>query len=194
MKTRSVVLLVLLICGGLFLVTVVLCGGAAYLFYKNADASVSPRVDALFAKIDNGTFGEAYKTETSPEFRESVSKRQWDQIGLVVKERLGRLQSKSMRQFNAKQINANTVMDVVYDATFAKGSGTISVKYRFVNGQWLLDGFFVKSPTLNDLALQQKCPHCGELTAADAKYCANCGKPLEDAKPIVPAEKKSKPT
>jgi hypothetical protein len=193
MKTRTVVLLVLLLCGGLSLVAVALCGGAFFFLYKNADASVSPRIDALFAKIDDGTFGDAYLTDTSLEFRERVSQEQWDQIGLVVKQRLGRLKSKSMSQFNARQLNATATIDAVYNASFAKGSGTISVRYRSIGGQWLLDRFYVQSPLLDDISAQQKCPHCGELTPASAKFCANCGKSLKTAKSDHPAERKGKP-
>jgi hypothetical protein len=85
-----------------------------------------------------------------------------------------------MRQFNANQFNTTTTMSVVYDATFAKGSGTISVQYSAVSGEWRLDALYVKSPVLD--VILQKCPHCGELTPASAKFCTNCGKPMKDGK------------
>ncbi len=148
MKARTIVLLVLLGCGGLLVAMVALCAGVLFFAYKTTDASVAPNVDALFAKIDNGTFGETYLTETTPELRAGVSKEKWEQIGLAVKTRLGRLQSKSMTKFNVKQVNADTVFDAGYDAAFEKGAGTISVKYKNVNGQWPLDKFSVDSPLL----------------------------------------------
>ena len=82
MKTRSLVLLIVLGCGGLFAVMVAICAGAFFFAFKSTDAAVSPKVNALFAKIDDGTFGGAYATETSPELRAALSKEKWEQIGL----------------------------------------------------------------------------------------------------------------
>ena len=167
MKTSTIVLLVLLGCGGLFLVMVVLCAGSAFYAYKQTDVNVSPKVDALFAKIDNGTFGETYLTETTPELRAIVSKEKWEQIGLTVKARLGRLKSKSMSRFNASQFNTTTTIDAVYDASFEKGAGTISVRYQSVNGQLLLNSFFVKSPVLDDVRVDAEVP---ALRRADSGF------------------------
>ncbi len=97
-----------------------------------------------------------------------------------------------MTQFNANQVNATTTIDAAYNGVFEKGSGTISVQYRSVNGQWLLNAFCVTSPLLDNVVLSQKCPHCGHLNPASAKFCANCGKPLKDAKAARPAATKHK--
>jgi hypothetical protein len=192
MKTSTAVLLVLLGCGGLFVLIVALCAGGFFFAQNRINAAIEPKVDALFAKIDNGTFGEAYMTETTPRLREAISKEKWAEIGLVINQRLGHLRSKSMRQFSANQVNAITTIDAVYDGSFEKGSGTITVRYTRVAENLLLEGFHVRSPLLDVATLQQECPHCGELTPASAKFCAKCGKALKDDKPAPPAATKGK--
>jgi zinc-ribbon domain len=97
-----------------------------------------------------------------------------------------------MSQFNASQFNATTTIDAAYNAVFEKGHGTISVEYRTVSGQWLLNSFYVNSPLLSEPALTQKCPYCGHLNPASAKFCENCGKPLKKAKAVPAAPTKHK--
>jgi hypothetical protein len=192
MKTSTIVLLVLLGCGGLFVVMIALCAGVFFFAQNRTSAAISPKIDALFAKTDDGTFGETYMTETTPALRANISKEKWAEIGLVVKQRLGRLQSKTMKQFSANQFNATTTIDAVYDASFQKGSGTISVRYTGVAGHLLLEAFYIRSPVLDNAALRQECQYCGELTSASAKFCANCGKAMKNGKPARPAGAKSR--
>jgi hypothetical protein len=148
MKTKTIVITVILGCCGLFVVAVAVCGGAFYFIYKNADADVSPQIDRLFAAIDNGTFGDAYLTDTTPEMRAVVSKEKWEQIGKAVKSRLGRLQSKTLTQFNAKYLNADSFLSVAYSATFNKGNGQIRAQFKSVNSQWRLLSIYIDSPLL----------------------------------------------
>ena len=76
MKTRTIVIGIILGCGGLFVVMVAACAGLLFLGFRTTDAAFSPKIDALFAAIDNGTFKDAYyATQTTPEYREGVSQR-----------------------------------------------------------------------------------------------------------------------
>lgn len=71
MKTRTVLLLVLLGLGGVFIALVGCCSGVAFLGYsgyRSAEA-MSPRIDEMFRAIEADRFGETYLTHTTREFR-----------------------------------------------------------------------------------------------------------------------------
>ena len=53
------------------------CAGFFFFAFKDMDAAVSPKIDALFAAIDDGTFGDTYGTETTPELRAATSQKEW---------------------------------------------------------------------------------------------------------------------
>lgn len=178
MKTNSIILLVLAVFGGLFVTLVVLCAGGLYLSLKTMDTSISPKIDELFVAIEDDKFADTYDTHTTPELQKVASREQYLQIGQTVKTRLGKLKSKSLVRFNMQQMNANRYADVAYNATFEKGSGTITAKLKKVGDQWLLVAFHVNSPEfMKDLATG-KCPHCGEPHSTGAKYCSKCGKEI----------------
>lgn len=190
MRTRTIVVGAVVGCGGLLVVLVAACAGFFYLTFKNLDAEISPKIDGLFAAADNGTFGERYATGTSPEFRQTTTRADWEQIGSSIKTRLGSLKSKRLVQFNVQQFNADQYADVAYSAEFEKGSGEIHARFRRIDGQWRLVNFRVDSPEfLKDLATG-KCPHCGQACPAEAKFCPHCGKPLGDDGQNGPAPKK----
>jgi hypothetical protein len=191
MKSRKPLVVIGLACGGGFLVLAI-CAGGLYWLYKTADSAVSSKIDALFAMIDNGTFGEAYQTETSPELQKVVSREKWQQIGRVVKQRLGRLCSKSLTQFNVAQFNLSATIKVVYDASFEKGPGTISAQFRTIRGEWRVDSLYVNSSLLVEDAMPHKCSHCGAANPQSAKFCNDCGKPLKEAEPARPAASSAK--
>jgi hypothetical protein len=148
MKTKTIARLVVLICGGLLVIGVVLWTRTFFSAYEETAKAVSPRIDSLFARGKIDPFAEAYLTHTTPELRAAVSQKKWQQIEDAIEARLGRLDSKALTQLNVKQANASTVVDAVYDAWFEKGNGTISVRYKVVAEQWLLDKFSVDSPLL----------------------------------------------
>jgi hypothetical protein len=77
--------------------------------------------------------------------------------------------------------------DVTYNATFDKGTGTISAKLKKSGNQWKVVGFHVNSPEFQKDLATSKCPHCGEPHTAKAKFCPKCGKPLSVTRDVVPA-------
>jgi hypothetical protein len=193
MRSRTIVLGIILACGGLLFVAIAACAGFFFFAFKNMDAALSPKIDALFAAIDNGTFSGKYAAETTAEFKNATSHEQWDQLGSAIKSRLGRLKAKHITRFNVQQFNADQFADVTYSATFEKGSGDIVARFRGVGGEWRLVAFRVNSPEfLKDLAAKA-CPYCGEACPASAKICPKCGKPLTDQSKTKPSTKGSHP-
>lgn len=187
MKTKSIILLVLAGFGGLFVTLVVLCAGGLYLSLKTMDNSISPKIDELFAAIEDDKFADTYDSHTTPELQKAASREQYLQIGQTVKTRLGKLKSKSLVRFNMQQMNANRYADVAYNGTFEKGTGTITAKLKKVGDQWLLVAFHVNSPEFTKDLATGKCPHCGQPHSTGAKFCSQCGKEIalsdEQAKP-----------
>jgi hypothetical protein len=188
MKARSIIALVILLAGGLFVSVIALCGGTLYLTFSQMDSSISPVIDELFVAMENDKFAETYDTHTTPELQRVSSREQYAQIGQLIKTRLGKLKSKSMTRFNAQQMNATRTADVVYNGTFEKGTGTITAKLKQVGDKWQLVAFNVNSPEFAKDLATAKCPHCGQPHTADAKFCPKCGKP------ISPSEEKLKPS
>jgi hypothetical protein len=189
MRTRSIVALVLLLAGGLFLSLFVLCAGALFLSFREMDSAISPMVDELFVAIENDKFAETYDTHTTPEFQAATTREQYLQIGRLIKTRLGKLQSKKLSRFNVQQMNANRTADIAYSGTFEKGAGTITAKLKKVGDRWLLLGFHVNSQEFAKDLATAKCPHCGEPHKSDAKFCSKCGKAIASSDETAKKEK-----
>jgi hypothetical protein len=181
MKGRTIVLLVLAACAGVGVVTLGCCGGLLYWGYTQADASISPQVDELFARMEDGTFADTYETDTTEAFRNQTTREQYADIGNAVKNRLGPLKSKSMRSYNVRQFNAQSTIDATYAAKFAHGDGTIVVRYAQDGDQWKIEGLRVNSPLFEQDLATATCPHCGAAHAKDARFCPECGKELAAA-------------
>ena len=178
MKTRTIVLVVILACVVVFVGFIAICGGFLYYAYQTTDKSVSPRIDELFAAMENGTYNAMYETDMTVEFRSLCSRKEYEKIGRLVKERLGPLRSKSMVQFNAQQFNVSSLISVVYSAKFEKGEGTISASLRNERGRWLFQGFNIQSAELVKETATVPCPHCGHPNDVGAKFCSDCGKSM----------------
>ncbi len=184
MKTSTLLILIFTACGGLAVVLIAACAGAFFFLTKNVEADVSPRVDALFAAIDRGTFGATYLTETTPELRKAVSRKEYEDLGRAIKTHLGPLRSKTLTRWNAQQFNAESYVDAAYTGSFEKGSGAISTRFKKVDGQWRLLSFLVTSNAFFTDVATEKCPYCGELNPPGAKFCSSCGKPLTDRRKV----------
>ena len=179
MNTKTIVAIVLAAGGVLAIALFALCAGALFLAFRNMDATLCPTVDELFAAIDNRTFTETYDTHTSAEFQKVVTREQYADLGAAIRTRLGSLKSKSMRQFRG----SNRYADVVYNATFENGSGTIRGRFKKDGERWLVVGFRVDSPVFQDDLATGKCPDCGEPHTSNAKFCPKCGKSLTGDQP-----------
>jgi hypothetical protein len=190
MKSRTLVILIILICGGITLAAIAVCAGFFFFFSQNVESTLSPKIDALFAHIDKGTFGKNYFVETTPEFQSVTSKKDYEKLGVIIKSNLGRLKSKTLQQYNAQQFTTNSFVEVIYSATFEKGEGTIRVRFKKVNGDWRLLNFFVNSPAFVKNIATQSCPHCRESCQAEAKFCPSCGKAMKDRDEGISPKKK----
>lgn len=174
----SKTLLFVAIGGGLFVAAIVSCGGLLFFKFRQTDSEFSPLIDELFAAIEKGTFSETYDTHTSPELRQVSTQETYEQLGDLIKTRLGSLKSKKLTHFKFRKSTVGTFTDLAYNARFENGPGTIRVTFKRDGDRWLIAGFHVNSPVfLKDLATA-KCPHCGEPHTVDAEFCPKCGKPL----------------
>jgi hypothetical protein len=175
MGRGKIIGVVLISCGALGVLSIAACAGVIYLGYRSANDSVAPEIDRLFASIDDGTFSETYETDTTAEFRSVTTKEQYADIGKAISTRLGRLQAKSLKGFNMRQVNADSLVDVTYDATFEKANGTIAARLKIQKGEWKLVSFRVTSPEFQKDVATAKCAKCGAPHARDARFCPACG-------------------
>jgi hypothetical protein len=178
MKTRTLVVAGVALCGALFVAVIASCAGFLLFSFKNMDAELSPTIDELFAAIENDSLEQIYDTQTNSEFQKSVTRQQFKESGLAIKTRLGALKSKNVAQLHTRQMNANRYADVVYNATFQNGTGTIIARLSKERGRWLIASFRVNSPEFQKDLATGKCPHGGEPHATGARFCPKCGKPL----------------
>ncbi len=181
MKGRTIALIVLAAVGSFGLLTVGCCGGLLYWGYSATSADISPRVDRLFEQIDDGTFVDTYDTDTTAAFRRVTTREQYANIGNVIKNRLGALQSKTLASYNARQHNASSMIEAQYNGKFAQGNASIAVRYVRAGDDWKLEQFNVDSPVFDQDWATAKCPHCGAPHAADARFCPACGKEFPGA-------------
>jgi len=178
MSKGKLVALVLGLCGGVGLLLIAIFGGLLYSGYRNADASISPKIDAMFVAIANDQFANSYAVETTPELKKVVAEEQFVALGKAIDLQLSKLESKTLRGFKMKQRNAHSYMDVTYAAVFEKGKGTVTATLKKQEGDWKFVGFRVNSPVFEqDIALK-KCPSCSQPHSSTAKFCPSCGAAL----------------
>jgi hypothetical protein len=82
-KTKTFVIGIILACGGLSLALIGAFTGLFFAF-RNIDAALSTKIDALFAAIESGTFSDTYSTLTAPELRKVTPRKEWEQLGLAM--------------------------------------------------------------------------------------------------------------
>lgn len=191
MKTKTIVILIVSAGGALFIALIASCAGLLLFTFRNMDSTLSPTIDELFVAIDNETFAETYDTHTTAEFQQATTREQYAEIGRSIKTRLGSLKSKSLRQFNVRQLSGNRYADVVYNATFENGSGTVRGRLKKSGDRWLVVSFHVTSPEFQKDLATGKCPHCGAPHTSNANFCPECGKTLTKTSTQVEAEDNS---
>lgn len=179
MKTRTIAIVAVIVCMTLTLGGMAACAGFLFVSYRNLDAEASPRIDEVFAAMGTDSYSGTYDTHMSAEFQNSTPREKYLDIGRIIQARLGKLKSKSLRQFNVRSMPSGTYATVAYLATFEKGTGTINASIKKEGGKWLIVGFNVNSSELQKDMVTAICPHCGEPHTANAKFCPKCGKSLE---------------
>lgn len=152
MSGGKIVLIILAILGILFVLAIAACGGLAWWGVNQAKKMADAPVDAMFAAIDSGTFGDTYDTMTTSDFRSTMTREEYVAMGESIKENLGSLQSKTITGFNAAQENADAFIDVTYDAQFEKGTGTIKARMAQDGVNWKFQDFSVTSDKLPAVA------------------------------------------
>lgn len=172
MKTKTVLVLLAALGGAMF-VSLVLCAGGLYLFFRGASADVAPRIDELLAALATGDVAASYERDTTREFKQVTTSQQYQQIADVVRTRLGGLRSKITTSLNLRNHNGRSYVEVSYNAEFEKGPGTIQATLEKVDGQWRFMKFHVQSPILQQPLV---CSHCGAQQPLGAKFCPACGR------------------
>jgi ribosomal protein L37E len=170
------------VCGALVLFNVASCVGLGALRYREATQVISEEVDLLFASIEEGAFRETYDLRTSVEFRNAVSREQYQQLADRVRARLGPLLAKQLRQYQTRTQRGMTYYGLAYTADFQCGKGSINTVFRKSAEGWVLVSLNVQSPEfLKDLA-SARCSRCGEPHPATARFCPSCGYPVGESK------------
>ncbi|QDT67997.1 hypothetical protein MalM25_09070 [Planctomycetes bacterium MalM25] len=174
-------------CLGVLCLMVVSCAGLLYWGYTSVGKTVSPRVDALFLAIEEGSFSETYDTETAQGLRARATREQYAALGETLRFRLGPLESKWLESFNMQQKNADSTLEATYKATFEKGTGTIFAKMVKEDGDWKFLTFHVNSPLFDSDLSTTACSLCGASHAIEDRFCPACGvdllPPDEDEQP-----------
>jgi hypothetical protein len=181
MPKGKTIALVLGVFVGVAVLGVVMCGGLLFIGFRNADATVSPRVDSMFTAIEAGTFADTYETHLSDELRNATSKDEYVAIGDAIQLRLGELKSKSLQSFKMRQHNATSYIDATYGASFENGSGTIVAQLKKAGDEWRFTTFRVNSPVFEQDIATAECAECGELHRRGARFCPSCGAALSSS-------------
>lgn len=174
-NTAKTVAIIFACSAGIGVVAIGSCGGLLYVGYKRADSSASPRIDDMFAAIDQDSFAETYDTMTTRAFRDVVTKEQYTELGHAIKSRLGAFQSKSLRSVKMHQSTSGRYLEVRYDARFEKGNGTIRARMTEEGGEWKFVSFRVESPLFAKPLATTACESCGEPRPSNARFCPSCG-------------------
>lgn len=180
MQRRTLIILFVGGLGAAFFGVLALCAGGAFLTYRavsGTSAIASEKVDALFAGIAAGD-ATTYERQTTAAFKQATNQQQFDAIGALVNDRLGKLKSKTTTACNVRSINGQSYADVSYKATFEKGDATITAQLHKEAGDWRFQNFNVQSPNMLATPTTAKCPACGAAYVVGAKFCPSCGKEL----------------
>ena len=179
MRTRTIVIGIILGCGGLFVVAIVACAGHFFLGFRNTDAAFSPKIDALFAAIDNGTFKDMYATETTPELKKAATREEWEQLGLLIKTPWPP-QGQDAHAVRRSTVECRHVCRCYVLRDIERETREISTaRLRSVDGEWRLVVFRVKFSRVPHGLVHHSVSHCGEPCPKSAKFCPKCGKFLE---------------
>jgi len=166
------------------------CGGVGWYFWRSAtnDGEISDEVDRLFTSIADNQWEGEYTKSTTPEFRQVTNAQQFNRIGELVRTHLGALKSKTLENLSFQTFNGTTNYNVVYEAEFERGAGTIRATLRRVGSRWLMHGLFVSSPEFEKDFAALTCSKCGRTYAETAKFCPHCGERVDEVSESPPSE------
>ncbi len=162
-------------CLGVLCLMVVSCAGLLYWGYATAGKVVSPRVDALFRAIEEGSFAETYDTQTAQGLRDKTTREQYAALGETFRRRLGPLKSKTFESCSMRQHNADSYIAATYKATFEKGTGTLFATMVKEDSDWKFLTFRVNSPLFDSDLSTTSCSLCGASHAIEDHFCPACG-------------------
>lgn len=186
MKNGKILLTVGLGCGAIAALGLVAsCAGVIVMGVRSASAvngEISLAVDDLLDAAENGSFAETYQSAATPELRQATSAADYAKLGEVIHTQLGALKSKRIATFFVRQLNANSFADVVFDAEFERGKGTIRATLKRSGNRWLFVSFRVDSPAMMQDLPDRTCPKCGGKYASSARFCPHCGQAVPDVK------------
>lgn len=182
-RTRTITSVVIL-AATVVTLGILACGGAIGWFVysmSTMSADMDPEVERLFAAIDNNRAGQYFREHTTPELRKFSPEADFVRFTELVKKRLGRLQSKTVRSFNRRTFNATSNADMVYDAQFERGKAELILSWQRVGtGPWRLQTFRVNSMALIESPTRE-CQKCHAKIVEDARFCPQCGEAIEPA-------------
>lgn len=176
---KRTVVIVTLCASGVLLSLIAACGGFGLVKVSRLNGAISSETDRVIDTLNRGGLRTFYETETAPEFRSAVPLEAFEELGALVRTRLGFLKSKKATQFQVRTHNGAAFTTVAYAATFEKGAGAVTVIFKEETDDWRLAGFYVSSPEFQKDLATKACAHCGELHATGAKFCPHCGKLIE---------------
>ncbi len=107
------------------------------------DDIASLRIDLLFAAVAKDNFASTYDSLTSPELRESTSRKDYEAYGLAL-QKCGKLVQKAMDGYRIRQSRHGT-LDVSYLVNFENGQGVFVGRLTELNGEWKFDSFSIQS-------------------------------------------------
>ena len=177
MQTKTIVIGVLSLCALLAVVVIASCAGLMYFSFRDLNANVAPAIEELFAEAEGDSFGKTYDTLMADEYRATTTLAKHEQVGQTVRIRLGRLKSKSMQQFQVRGTPSGTYANVVYNATFEKGTCRVAAQLKKVGDKWLIVGINLNSNEMQKGLIVGTCLHCNEPLTENVKFCPKCGKP-----------------
>ena len=169
------------------LITASLCSGCGLGNATAAPTEVSQAIDSLLQNAAQGTWSATYETMTAPGFREKVSKEEYEKIGRLIHDRLGKLVSKSSTSFLIRNVNGVVTVQATYDAQFDLGKGTLRTTVLKTADGWRFLGFWIVSPELMETP-GVPCAECGNPRPKDAAFCPACGKKVDPASAPPPGK------
>jgi hypothetical protein len=155
------------------------CIGGFYLLMKRGQAEVEPVAEAFVATMSIRDYKTAHALFTA-EARQAVNADDFEWFGKKLDALLGAIQTKDVSGFRVNKNTAGSEASLVYDVTFAKGPGTLTIILREVGGNWVVHGYFVHSPLMLKLL---KCTHCNKQANGLFRFCPSCGKEVPDSVP-----------